>query len=142
MLKIAFYLIENINSMEKQVFIKHKILATTNDKTQKILDVVNSLLSSRDQTKIICDLTIGKNEAEVIAWINCNKTTQDIKILSSQANKATYNYKIEVSLAHIKNAIKVIEEYEINSTLFCDNAKIILNDNDGDFIIYNKLFYK
>ena len=142
MLKIAFSLIENINSMEKQVFIKHKILATTNEKTQKILDAVNSLLSSRVQTKIICDLTIEKKDAEVIAWINCNKTNQGIKILSSQANKATYNYIIEVSLEHIKSTIKIIEEYEVNSTLFCDNAKIILNDNDGDFIIYNKHFYK
>lgn len=124
--------------MEKQVFIKHKPSATIDEICAKIIETINLL--SAQQSLIIFDLTINKNEAGFSSWIAKNKELQEIEVLSQQELFHTCNYFLRIPIEKIEGIIRQIEESEICVAIHCDKAKLILNDNDGDYIIYDKIF--
>lgn len=126
--------------MEKQVFIKHKPSATIDEICAKIIETINLL--SAQQSLIIFDLTINKNEAGFSSWIAKNKELQEIEVLSQQELFRTCNYFLRIPIEKIEGIIRQIEESEICAAIHCDKAKLILNDNDGDYIIYDKIFKK
>ena len=126
--------------MEKQVFIKHKPSATIDEICAKIIETIKLL--SAQQSLIIFDLTINKNEAGLSSWIAKNKELQEIEVLSQQEFFRTCNYFLRIHIDKIEGIIRQIEESEICVAIHCDKAKLILNDNDGDYIIYDKLFKK
>ena len=126
--------------MEKQVFIKHKPSATIDEICAKIIETINLL--SAQQSLIIFDLTINKNEADFSSWIAKNKELQEIEVLSQQELFSTCNYFLRIPIEKIEGIIRQIEESEICVAIYCDKAKLILNDNDGDYIIYDKIFKK
>lgn len=126
--------------MEKQVFIKHKPSATIDEICAKIIETINLL--SAQQSLIIFDLTINKNETDFSSWIAKNKELQEIEVLSQQEFFRTCYYFLRIPIEKIEGIIRQIEEREICVAIYCDKAKLILNDNDGDYIIYDKIFKK
>ena len=91
---------------------------------------------------IIFDLTINKNETDFGSWIAKNKELQEIEVLSQQEFFRTCNYFLRIPIEKIEGIIRQIEESEICVAIHCDKAKLILNDNDGDYIIYDKIKVK
>ena len=126
--------------MKKLVFIKHKPSATIDEICAKIIETINLL--SAQKSLIIFDLTINKNEADFSSWIAKNKELQEIEVLSQQEFFRTCNYFLRIPIEKIEGIIRQIEEREICVAIYCDKAKLILNDNDGDYIIYDKIFKK
>lgn len=124
--------------MEKLVFIKHKPSATIDEICAKIIETINLL--SAQQSLIIFDLTINKNETDFSSWIAKNEELQEIEVLSQQEFFRTCNYFLRIPIEKIEGIIRQIEEREICVAIYCDKAKLILNDNDGDYIIYDKIF--
>lgn len=121
--------------MEKQIMIKHK----NNEisfKIKNIVDCLRLLLISNE--KIVCGFRLYPKDFNALREIKyleeCDKV---IKIESIEDGRGYLDYNVIVYLQNIESFLTVIEKYELNIMIYCNNVKIFLNDNDGDFIIIN-----
>ena len=121
--------------MEKQIMIKHK----NNEisfKIKNIVDCLRLLLISNE--KIVCSFRLYPKDFNALREIKyleeCDKV---IKIESIEDGRGYLDYNVIVYLQNIESFLTVIEKYELNIMIYCNNVKIFLNDNDGDFIVIN-----
>ena len=121
--------------MEKQIMIKHK----NNEisfKIKNIVDCLRLLLISNE--KIVCSFRLYPKDFNALREIKyleeCDKV---IKIESIEDGRGYLDYNVIVYLQNIESFLTVIEKYELNIMIYCNNVKIFLNDNDGDFIVVN-----
>ena len=119
--------------MEKQIMIKHK----NNEisfKIKNIVDCLRLLLISNE--KIVCSFRLYPKDFNALREIKyleeCDKV---IKIESIEDGRGYLDYNVIVYLQNIESFLTVIEKYELNIMIYCNNVKIFLNDNDGDFIV-------
>ncbi len=121
--------------MEKQIIIKHLY----NDKTFKIQNIINYLelftISSND--KFVFNFSINKNQSKIIDGIMNLNHLSGINFINVETHKEYNNFNIVSDFNNIIYIINIIENYELCAMIYCNDIKMFLNDNDGDFIIIN-----
>ncbi|MBR7160769.1 MAG: hypothetical protein IKD20_07030 [Clostridia bacterium] len=116
--------------MEKQIIIRHK----NSDLTSKIntnIAYLEMFVNSND--KMVCSFRIGKNESYIIDEIMRLESLHKISVVN--IGKKNCDYEIISCLKNIEQILNIIEKYELNAMIYCNDIKLFINDNDGDFII-------
>ena len=60
-----------------------------------------------------------------------------IYILNEKTSKNLYNIDIACDLDDVISILDIIEKYQLCVMISCNDIKMNVNDNDGDFIIMN-----
>lgn len=61
----------------------------------------------------------------------------DGDIINVETDKKYYKFDISIGFDNVVHILNFIENYELNVTIYCNDIKMFINDNDGDFIIIN-----
>ena len=61
----------------------------------------------------------------------------NVDISNVETDKKFHKYDIVISLDNVVHFLDLIENYELNVMAYCNDIKMFINDNDGDFIIIN-----
>lgn len=123
--------------MEKQILIKHLNEGIEN----KINDIINHLkiLIPQNSNINIC-FSLFKKEYKCFEEI---KQLESSFILETKQKQSLIKHeeylelKMIVAFKDIKKILQIIEKYEVNILITYEKVRVILNDNDGDFIIIN-----
>ncbi len=121
--------------MEKQIIIKHLY----NDKNFKIKNIISylKLFTTSSNDKFIFNFALNKNQSIIIDEIMNLNRLSGINFINVETHKKNNNFNIVSDFNSIKYIINIIENYELNAMIYCNDIKMFLNDNDGDFIIIN-----
>lgn len=121
--------------MEKQIFIKH----TRDDVDSMIYDIIRYFDAIMTPTlKVVCKFHLNKEQYNLLDKI---KEYHDSKIVRVEPKNGMifcveyYDIELCFSYDRLKALLQVVVKNELNVTIFCDSIKMVLNDNDGDFII-------
>ncbi len=121
--------------MEKQIIIKHLY----SDKTFKIKNIINylELFIASSNDKVIFNFSINKNQLKIIDEITNLNNLSGINFINKEASPKNYNFNIVSDFNGVIYIINIIENYELCAMIYCNDIKMFLNDNDGDFITIN-----
>lgn len=121
--------------MEKQIIIKHLY----NDKNFKIKNIISylELFTTSSNDKFIFNFFLNKNQSKIIDEISNLNHLSGINFINVETHKKNNNFNIVSDFKSIINIINIIENYELCAMIYCNDIKMFLNDNDGDFIIIN-----
>lgn len=120
--------------MERQIMIKHQKVDTTS-KIKTIISYLELFVGSND--KIICNCCLNVNQSSILDEIKHLEQYYNVEIINVEANKKHYNYDVVICFKNFVHILNIIEKYELNVMISCNDIKIFINDNDGDFIIIN-----
>ncbi len=118
--------------MEKQIMIKHLY----SDRISKIKDIISYLelfVDSLDD-KIVINCCFNANQFKIIDEIKHLAVAGSVNL---ETDKRHYNVNITIGMDNVVNILNLIEKYELNVMICCEDIKLFVNDNDGDFIIIN-----
>ena len=118
--------------MEKQIMIKH----SSNDRTVKIKNIISylELFVDSPNDNIIFNCCLKENQSKIIDEI---MHLDNVDISNAETDKKFHKYDIVISLDNVVHFLDLIENYELNVMAYCNDIKMFINDNDGDFIIIN-----
>lgn len=118
--------------MEKQIMIKH----SSNDRTVKIKNIISylELFVDSPNDNIIFNCCLKENQSKIIDEI---MHLDNVDISNVETDKKFHKYDIVISLDNVVHFLDLIENYELNVMAYCNDIKMFINDNDGDFIIIN-----
>ena len=121
--------------MEKQIMIKHSY----SDRTLKIKNTISYLELFVDSLsdKIVINCCLNANQSKIIDEIMRLKHLGVVDSINSETDKKHYNFNITTSMDNVIHILSLIENYELNVMIYCNDIKMFINDNDGDFIIIN-----
>lgn len=126
--------------MEKQIMIKNKYSDSV-FKIKSIIEYLELFVDSLND-KFVFDCCLNANQHKVINEIICLKDLGDVDIIELESDKKCYKFNIIISLNHIVHILDLIEKYDLNVMIYCNDIKMFINDNDGDFIIINSTHKK
>ena len=118
--------------MEKQIMIKH----SSNDRTVKIKNIISylELFVDSPNDNIIFNCCLKENQSKIIDEI---MHLDNVDISNVETDKKFHKYDIVIGLDNVVHFLDLIENYELNVMAYCNDIKMFINDNDGDFIIIN-----
>lgn len=121
--------------MEKQILIRHSY----SDKTFKIKNIISylELFVDSSNDKIVFNCCLNSNQTKIIDEIIHLKHLDDVDIIYLETDKTHYKFDIAIGLDKVVHILDLIENYELNVMIYCNDIKMFINDNDGDFIIIN-----
>lgn len=121
--------------MEKQIMIKHPY----SDKTFKIKNIIRylELFVDSSNDKIVFNFCLNANQSKIIDEIMHLQCLDDGDIINVETDKKYYKFDISIGFDNVVHILNFIENYELNVTIYCNDIKMFINDNDGDFIIIN-----
>lgn len=121
--------------MEKQIMIKHSY----SDRTLKIKNTISYLELFVDSLsdKIVINCCLNANQSKIIDEIMRLKHSGIVDSINLEIDKKHYNFNITTSMDNVIHILSLIENYELNVMIYCNDIKMFINDNDGDFIIIN-----
>ncbi len=121
--------------MEKQIMIKYLY----SDKIFKIKNIISYLELFFDSLndKFIFNFSLNKNQSKIINEIRCLNNFGGINIINVETYKNYYNFDIASDFNNVIHILEIIENYELCVVIYCNDIKMFINDNDGDFIIIN-----
>ena len=119
--------------MERQIIIRHKNSDLTSKINTNIAYLEMFVNNSNDE--MVCSVRIGKNESYIIDEIIRLESLHKISVVNKFQKYG--DYEIICCLKNIEQILNIIEKYEINAMIYCNDIKLFINDNDGDFIIIN-----
>ena len=109
------------------------------DRDFKIKNIVSylELFVESSSDKVVFNCCLNANQSKIIDKIIKLKHVGDVDIINVEMNKNHHKFDIAVSLDNAIHIIDLIEHYELNVMIYCNDIKMFINDNDGDFIIIN-----
>ncbi len=121
--------------MEKQIVIKHSY----SDIAFKIKNIVSylKLFIDSNNDKFIFNFSIKKNQSKIVDELKNLNQLNSIYILNEKTSKNLYNIDIACDLDDVISILDIIEKYQLCVMISCNDIKMNVNDNDGDFIIMN-----
>ena len=121
--------------MEKQIIIKH----SCSDKIFKIKNIISylELFADSSKDKIVFHCCLNANQSKIIDKITNLKHVGDVDMMNIETSKNHHKFDIATSLDYVVGILDLIEKYELNVMIRCNDIKMFINDNDGDFIIIN-----
>ncbi len=121
--------------MEKQIMIKHSY----SDKSLKIKNIISYLELFVDSLsdKIVINCCLNANQSKIIDEIMHLKHLDIVDSINLETGKKNYNFNITIGMDNVIHILNLIENYELNVVIYCNDIKLFINDNDGDFIIIN-----
>lgn len=121
--------------MEKQILIRHSY----SDKTFKIKNIIRylELFVDSSNDKIVFNFCLNANQSKIIDEIMHLQCLDDGDIINVETDKKYYKFDISIGFDNVVHILNFIENYELNVTIYCNDIKMFINDNDGDFIIIN-----
>lgn len=121
--------------MEKKIMIKHSY----SDKTGKIKNILSylELFIDSPNDKIVINCCFNENQSKIIDEIMNLNHLDDVDVINIETHKKHYKFDIAISMDKVVHILNLVENYELNVMLYCNDMKMFVNDNDGDFIIIN-----
>lgn len=118
---------------------KYITINTPNQNTKTQFDnIIKYLKMTLDNTNSIhCNFDIPNGRDDMLEKL---KTLTDSKIIISK-HKKHININANISHNHLEEFIKICVSNEFTSSLDFNDIKIIINDNDGDFILIDSKKY-
>ncbi len=117
--------------MQTQIIIKHFSV-------EKIINIFKSV-NSTNNFQVICKFCINEEEyflvEKLCKTIHC-KIDKNLKERPLSKHKY-YDIALSIPSAQISDVVEFIKNNEINAELTCQSLKIVMNDNDGDFVLLN-----
>lgn len=109
------------------------------DKIFKIKNIISYLELFFDSLndKFIFNFSLNKNQSKIINEIRCLNNFGGINIINVETYKNYYNFDIASDFNNVIHILEIIENYELCVVIYCNDIKMFINDNDGDFIIIN-----
>lgn len=121
--------------MEKQILLKNEIFI--NDRiVPNFICILNELIDTKN--KIYSEFALTQEDYYLLQEIqkieSCaliNNTMRKRPI----TKKVYYDTSVSLDKKDLENFILVIKKNTINAIINCNSLKLILNDNDGDFLV-------
>lgn len=121
--------------MEKQIMIKYLY----SDKIFRIKNIISylELFFDSSSDKFIFNFSLNKNQSKIINEIRSLINFGGINIINVETYKNYYNFDIASDFNNVIHILEIIENYELCVVIYCNDIKMFINDNDGDFIVIN-----
>ncbi len=121
--------------MEKQIMIKYLY----SDKIFRIKNIISylELFFDSSSDKFIFNFSLNKNQSKIINEIRSLNNFGGINIINVETYKNYYNFDIASDFNNVIHILEIIENYELCVVIYCNDIKMFINDNDGDFIVIN-----
>lgn len=125
--------------MEKHIIFEQGVKTTNKEKSKKYFELLSWL--NADNSRWICDFDLESDLYEVVNNIKENEdcTLKSMIEKNRPISKRKYMHiTLLVSCSGLLDFIILCLDKEINVSILCGDVKLILNDNDGDIIIFDK----